>query len=69
MPAPEPSQSAQPGASAPGLPPAPPSESPALRDRQPGHITVVHPTGFTPYAAEGVDLKQPLFARVTYRPH
>ncbi len=37
-------------------------------DRPHGAVTVMHPVGITPYAAEGLTLGQPLFARVTYRP-
>ena len=48
-------------------PPAP--ETGALLDRSPKVVSVMHPVGITPYAAEGLDLGKPLFARVTYRPH
>ncbi|AOS43246.1 hypothetical protein Verru16b_00289 [Lacunisphaera limnophila] len=53
-------------------PPAAPTLSAAdaetLLNRPRALVTVLCPTGFTPYATEGVDLSQPLFARVTYRP-
>ncbi len=40
----------------------------ALIDRTPKVVTVMHPVGIPPYAADGLDLGKPLFARVTYRP-
>lgn len=50
--------------------PAPAAPSPAEQLTRPsGLVTILHPAGITPYAAEGLPLTKPLFARVTYRPH
>ena len=50
---------------------APAAFSPAVEHAmagKPSLVTVMCPTGITPYAAEGLTLDKPLFARVTYRP-
>lgn len=39
-----------------------------LLHEKPKRVTVLCPVGITPYAAEGLTLHHPLFARVSYRP-
>ena len=50
-------------------PVAPGSVTDDMLQKQPGVHSVMCPMGFTPYAIEGLKLSDPLFARVTYRPH
>lgn len=47
---------------------APPAPAPSQSERPPRIVTVMHPAGIPAYAAEGLTLNKPLFARVTYRP-